>query len=1032
MNSMLRRLGIRLRNRFHLARFCGTSAWVMLLVAGGTLGTAVEAAEAPLPVLILSGQNNHDWRHTTPKLKALLTASGRFTVEVTEHPEQCDSAFLARFEVILSDWNTFGNPAVARWPEPTRAALVSFVREGKGFVVVHAGGSSFYDWPEYQQLAGASWKLGQTSHGPPHLFTVAPVAEHPVTRGLKPFQTTDELWLRPGTDPQALVLATAEGQPIALVGQFGRGRTFTLLLGHSADLMDSPGFSLLLGRGTEWAATGKVTLPAAAAGATLDLDGLLKELAGYHFGDDRSVILRLEKLAASLVNEASAKRELARRLALMLSGTASVEAKQVACSQLSLIGSAAEVPALAKYVSDTDLGYYVRLALERIPGDAAEAALRSGLAQVSGDVRRNLINSLGARRSVKAIPELAALIAQDDADTAGAAIDALARIGGTEAAAALLTCQSRIPAVLAPRFTDALLRCAEGLIAAGQITQAMAILAPLAISAEPTAVRLAAFPVYVKALGQQGSDVLQHALASNDSQMQMAAIRALRVTPFIALAQQAADHLERFPVTIQVQLITLLGERGDRSSIPVLTRAAGSTVPEVKLAALAALGLAGDASVIPFLADRAAKGAEEDKRTIAESFVRLRGDEVNPGLVAALKASTPAAQSELVRALIARQVKEAVPLLLELSQTSEATIRSRMLAGLGKLGDLATCESLVPLLNYDPNAVAATMAEICRRENSAEPMLAALARIGPTGKAPVLEALPSLGGAQSLKAVRDALKAKDEIVSTAALRALANWPDAAPLNDLLSLAAATEDPKSKTLALRGVARLAPTAKHISATEAVELLKKAMSLGGRLEEQKSLLAALSEIPGESSIKALRTYLDNPDLAAEAKAAVEQFEIRRALTTPWDEDSIKIFLAPENLCRGSVATNLDGLFPDGQGQGPFAAIDGDAQTYWDETDQQPLYWLRVQLKQPAAVACLRLLGFHHHNYAPKQFEILCDGKRVKVVENAEYQNNLLTLDWAPTMCRTVDLKITGYYGVSPAVRELGLYSRPSTNQ
>ena len=136
------------------------------------------------------------------------------------------------------------------------------MRGGKGFVVVHAGGSSFYDWPEYQQLVGASWKMGQTSHGSPHEFTVKPLGDHPITRGMKPFKTTDELWVQPGVGSLSRALAIGDDQPIAFTLEFGSGRGFTLLLGHSAAFMDTPGFQSLLLRGTEWAATGKVTLPA--------------------------------------------------------------------------------------------------------------------------------------------------------------------------------------------------------------------------------------------------------------------------------------------------------------------------------------------------------------------------------------------------------------------------------------------------------------------------------------------------------------------------------------------------------------------------------------------------------------------------------------------------------------------------------------------------------------------------------------------------------------------------------------------------
>jgi len=210
-------------------------------------------------VLLFSGQNNHDWKTTTPKLESILTASGRFTVEVVERPDQCTTETFAHCDVIVCNWNAWGNPPVTNWPSATREAFLNFIRNGGGHVAVHAGASSFYDWPEYQQIGGASWDLVKTSHGAPHEFTVQPDAEHPVTRGLAPFKTQDELWRNPGIHAAAKVIATADGQPLLVTTEFGKGRGLAILLGHSAQFMETPGFQTLLLRGAEWAATGSVT-----------------------------------------------------------------------------------------------------------------------------------------------------------------------------------------------------------------------------------------------------------------------------------------------------------------------------------------------------------------------------------------------------------------------------------------------------------------------------------------------------------------------------------------------------------------------------------------------------------------------------------------------------------------------------------------------------------------------------------------------------------------------------------------------------
>jgi archaellum component FlaG (FlaF/FlaG flagellin family) len=79
----------------------------------------------------------------------------------------------------------------------------------------------------------------------------------------------------------------------------------------------------------------------------------------------------------------------------------------------------------------------------------------------------------------------------------------------------------------------------------------------------------------------------------------------------------------------------------------------------------------------------------------------------------------------------------------------------------------------------------------------------------------------------------------------------------------------------------------------------------------------------------------------------------------------------------------------------------------------------------MKRPAVVATLRITGFRQHDFAPRDFDVLCDGKVVKQVKNAQYVNNALSVSLPPTQCTTVDLKITGYYGGSPAIRELEIY-------
>jgi type 1 glutamine amidotransferase len=249
----------------------GTAAALAMALAGSA------RADGKLRVLILSGQNNHNWRETTPRIKEICELSGRFVVDVTEHPEELTTDTLARCDALISNWNAWGDTAqVKEWPEATRAAFIGFVRGGKGLVSVHAGSSSFYDWPEYQQMVCASWDLAKTGHGPIHEFPVTIAdAEHPITRGMRDFAIRDELWHRAGLQPDVKVLATAysatdqqgtgQQEPVVLAREYGQGRSVTILLGHDLEAMKHPAWCALLTRSTEWAATSEVTLPPPAA-----------------------------------------------------------------------------------------------------------------------------------------------------------------------------------------------------------------------------------------------------------------------------------------------------------------------------------------------------------------------------------------------------------------------------------------------------------------------------------------------------------------------------------------------------------------------------------------------------------------------------------------------------------------------------------------------------------------------------------------------------------------------------------------------
>ena len=129
--------------------------------------------------------------------------------------------------------------------------------------------------------------------------------------------------------------------------------------------------------------------------------------------------------------------------------------------------------------------------------------------------------------------------------------------------------------------------------------------------------------------------------------------------------------------------------------------------------------------------------------------------------------------------------------------------------------------------------------------------------------------------------------------------------------------------------------------------------------------------------------------------------------------------------KNLAAGAKATSPDNVTEQGP-RPPSAAIDGDQDTYWDDEDSAKLYVLRVEFEGPQDINAMSLVGWKHYDFAPRDFQIVCDGKVIASAVGLKYVHNSASMNIPQTTCKTFELRITGSYGGSPAIRELGIYN------
>jgi len=70
--------------------------------------TAIDKVQdVRIPVLLITGANNHDWKWTAPELAKVLEESGRFRVTISEKPGEvlAKPDELAKYKDIVLDYN---------------------------------------------------------------------------------------------------------------------------------------------------------------------------------------------------------------------------------------------------------------------------------------------------------------------------------------------------------------------------------------------------------------------------------------------------------------------------------------------------------------------------------------------------------------------------------------------------------------------------------------------------------------------------------------------------------------------------------------------------------------------------------------------------------------------------------------------------------------------------------------------------------------------------------------------------------------
>ena len=585
--------------------------------------------------------------------------------------------------------------------------------------------------------------------------------------------------------------------------------------------------------------------------------------------------LLLASLLALSIATARAQTE-PELIATLQSNSSAVE-KCAACQKLRLVGTAKAVAA-----------------------PEASAALRDALARTSGLLKAGVADSLGWKRDAAAVPLLRPLLTDPDAAIASSAAGALGRIANQDALTALEAASKSVAPAVRPTVLEALMRCAETLIADGKTAEAKAIYTSLAKSSEADHVRVAAHVGLIRCAGKGDLAQIKSALQGRDAAAQVAALQMAGSIQDPKATAVFTGLLPKSGPALQVALLALLRTRGDVSALPAVQAAARSQEVAVRSAALAALGELGDASLVSLLAEASTARDPAEQKAARQALASLRRGDVAGALVSQLNTASPAVQVELIRALTTRDEKSAVPALLQLARSDRAATRKGALQALSSLADGSQTGALVQLLTSAKDAAArdeivSVFESLSERSASGkglddEPVVRSVTGGDFETRKALLQVCALFVNDSLRNALRSALKDSDERVRAAAARVLCGARDVALLPDLMAVARETSDSSLRSLAIAGIVRLASDETVVLAAEQrTETLAAVFELATRVEDKRQALSGLARVPNQKTLELAQKAASDPAVQAEAKAALVQLRRKLGLFTgPFIQD------------------------------------------------------------------------------------------------------------------------------------------------
>jgi len=523
--------------------------------------------------------------------------TGAYSADFTDDPGKFTDSNLRQYDAIIFNNTTLLDRTEN---EVMRRAIINFANQGGGVVGLHAATDNFYKWPEVAELMGGAFDGHPWgAKGTWRIENSDPM--HPMNRVFdgNSFDINDELYQLKdpyNREKQRILLSVDVHSPmntnvkgkkrkdddygLSWVRQFGPGRLYYSGFGHNKHVA--------------WDARILKTW----------LDGIQ-----FAVGD------------LKIPTDPVAKADAATLFIALRDGNFGVMGRRDLCRRLEPMVMPKHIPALSSMLPDPEISHYIRKIIENTPCEASEIALIEALKVVSPELKPGMISSLGVLRSEKAVDAIRPYLSSENWKTAQTAMRALGNIPSADAARALFAAEP-VKETLQMERDFALLECAAGLMQAGYSVEAERVFNDM-IGSPFVHIKIAAYQGLAQLKPESASVLIAQMNESFEPKVQQAGAVLIADLPVEAL-REFASELGEFGEPVQLTILGAIQLKGDRSFGPGVASLLDASNPDLKLAAIRAMGTVGDATYLSQLMPIASEGKDFENAVV--SAISLMSD----------------------------------------------------------------------------------------------------------------------------------------------------------------------------------------------------------------------------------------------------------------------------------------------------------------------------------------------------------------------------------------------------------------------